>query len=283
MYLKFANKLKHKSIHSMENYMNNITELWYVNKRTGIEEQLSDSDVLAHKRVNYESPKGKYTLSITPVVFEEDDRYWAYTTGKIVTKKEDKTGKILFTVFRNSEKFPFVFLEGHSDGHDYLICGEDYQGQTILQLDTGERMDYIGEKAKRNMEFCWQKFHLSPNGKTLAVEGYAKNKPKDMIEYRSIRFFDIKNPLDLPYREVGNRISFHYDSGVAWEDDNHFTISVVEDRRKEDLKRVKDLPEEERMKCLESANYGKRNTVYSVPVDGGEEDIKEVYSEWFST
>tara|TARA_R110002096_G_scaffold429850_1_gene643136 strand:+ start:4175 stop:4984 length:810 start_codon:yes stop_codon:yes gene_type:complete len=262
---------------------NNISERWYRNKRAEVDDKIEDGKVLSEKRKEYESPQNKYILSITPVAFKEDNRYWAYTIGKVYKKLKNKTGEHICTIYRNSEKFPFVFLENQDDGHDYFISGEDYQGQTVVQLDTKERYDFIGEKAKRDMEFCWQKFHQSPNKQIIAVEGHAKNKPTEMSEYRSIRFFKFEDKMALPYEEYGNRISFHYDDAIGWEDDEHFLVSVIEDRRKDDLKRVKDLPKKERMKCLEDNNFGRRNIVYRVPILGGEEDIKEVYSEWLPT
>ena len=261
--------------------MNNISERWYKTKRRDVEDRITEGELLANKRKQYESPEKKYVLSITPVAFREDGRYWAYTIGKVYKKTKNKTGKLVVTIHRNSEKFPFAFFEG-LDGKDYFICGEDYQGQTIVCLNNGDRVDFIGEKAKRNMEFCWQKFHLSPNKKIIAVEGHSRNKPSEVAEYRGVRFFNFEEKMELPYQEFGNRISFHYDNAIGWEDDSHFLISVVEDRRKDDLMKVRDLPKEERMECYEDNNFGRRNIVYRVPVEGGEEDIKEVYSEWIT-
>ena len=263
--------------------MNNISENWYTAKRRDIEGKIENGKMLSAKRKQYDSPQKKYLLSITPVAFKEDERYWAFTIGKVFKTSNRKTGNVVATIHRNSEKFPYAFFENQEDGHDYFICGEDYQGQTIIQLDTGKRVEYIGEKAKRNMEFCWQKFHLSPNKDILAVEGHARNKPSEVTEYRGVRFFEFNKKLELPYEELGNRISFHYDNAMGWEDESHFLVSVIDDRRKEDLKRVRDLPKKERMKCLEDNNFGRRNIVYRVPVEGGEEDIKEVYSEWITT
>jgi len=60
-------------------------------------------------------------------------------------------------------------------------------------------------------------------------------------------------------------------------------VAVIEDRRKEDLKRVRDLPKKERIECIENNKFGRRNIVYRVPIGGGKEDIKEVYSEWIAS
>jgi len=262
--------------------MNNISEEWYYTKRKDIEKKIENGKILSSKRKQFVSPKGKYVLTITPVAFKEDKRFWAFTIGKIYKKDKNMTGKLITTIHRNSEKFPFIFVEDQ-DGHDYFVCGEDYQGQTIVQLDTGEQIDFIGEKAKRNMEFCQQKFHLSPNKKIIAIEGHARNKPNDVTEFRSIRFYNFDAPMKLPLEETGNRISFHYNEGIGWEDDNHFVVAVIEDRRKEDLKRVRDLPKKERIECIENNKFGRRNIVYRVPIGGGKEDIKEVYSEWIAS
>jgi len=263
---------------------NNTPERWYIKKRQDIEKKIEEGSILHHKRKTFDSPKSNYILSVSPVAFKEDKRVWGYTVGKIFRKKMDKTGSLIDKLHRNSEKFPFIFIETHIDGHDYFIGGEDYQGQTVIRLDTSERVDFIGEKAKRDMEFCWQKFHLSPNRKIMAIEGYSKNKPTEYNEYQNIRFYNFENPLSLPYEEVGNRISFPYNEVVSWEDDGHLLVSVIEDRCKKDTdKKVGDLSTEERLKCIESKEHGKRNIVYRVPIDGSTESIKEVYSEWYNT
>jgi hypothetical protein len=262
--------------------MNNISERWYKTKRRDIEDKIDNGEMLSNKRKQFESPLKKYVLSITPVAFKEDERFWAFCIGKVYKKTKNKTGKLIATIHRNSDKFPFAFFENQEDGNDYFVAGEDYQGQTIVSLSDEDRVDYIGEKAKRNMEFSWQKFHLSPNNKILAVEGHAKFKPNEVAEYRGVRFFNFENKMELPYEELGNRISFHYDDVIGWEDDSHFLVSVIEDRRKDDLEKVRELSKEERLKCLESNNFGRRNIVYRVPIEGGKEDIKEVYSEWIT-
>jgi cold shock CspA family protein len=202
---------------------------------------------------------------------------WAFTYCNIYKGK-----KLLQNIRRNSEKFPFKFIENHTDGHDYFICGEDYQGQTIIQLDTNERVDYIGEKGQRGLEFCWQKVFVSPDHKKIAVQGFAKNKPKDYVEYRGIRFYEFDEPMNLPLGETGDRIGYPFDEAISWEDSEHFLVAVDEERRQSDDKKISSMTEEERKETLSDSGEGFaiKRVIYSQPVQDGVR--KEVYSEWLT-
>ena len=95
--------------------MNNISEKWYKLKRKQIEDKIELGKTLSDKRKQYESPMEKYVLSIIPVAFKEDSRYWAFTIGKVYKKNKNKTGSLICTIHRNSEKFPFAFFENQED------------------------------------------------------------------------------------------------------------------------------------------------------------------------
>ena len=75
--------------------MNNISERWYKTKRREIEEKIDNGEMLSNKRMQYESPLKKYVLSITPVAFKEDSRYWAFTIGKVYKKAKSTDGLML--------------------------------------------------------------------------------------------------------------------------------------------------------------------------------------------
>ena len=81
---------------------NNISEKWYRVRRTDVDDRIEDGKILSDKRKEYVSPKEKYVLSITPVAFKEDGRYWAYTIGKVYKKLKDRTGEHVCTVYRLS-------------------------------------------------------------------------------------------------------------------------------------------------------------------------------------
>lgn len=144
------------------------------------------------------SPGGQYRLVLT----EHETRRgcWAYTKGKVF-----KGDQLLFEVCRNYSHFPYLFVEGHPNGHDYLVCGEDYQGQTVLELDTGKRVDYLPPNALKGHGFCWAQIHISPSKNTLAVEGCIWAGPEEVM------IMDFSDPMSLPYPllERGDHPNFY--------------------------------------------------------------------------
>ena len=95
---------------------------------------VSPGEVATHK-----SPSGRYQLDVTR--FSTGPNTWAYSRGRVFGSDQEPP---LAVVDRNFGSFPFSWSEGHPSGHDYLVCGEDYQGQTVIELDTGRRVDHVG-------------------------------------------------------------------------------------------------------------------------------------------
>lgn len=129
------------------------------------------------------SPNGKYRLVITAYSTKKD--CWSYTQGLIYNA--DKV-EPLFEVQRNYSSFPYSWIE-HPNGHEYLVCGADYQGQTVLELDTGNRKDFIPEEAKKGEGFCWVQYRFDAASKVLVVAGCYWACP---YEYK---FYDFSNPM----------------------------------------------------------------------------------------
>jgi hypothetical protein len=85
------------------------------------------------------SPDGKYRLVVTS--YSTTKGCWNYTQGLIYSVNKVEP---LFEVQRNYSSFPYTWVN-HPNGHQYLVCGADYQGQTVLELDTGKRKDFVPE------------------------------------------------------------------------------------------------------------------------------------------
>lgn len=130
----------------------------------------------------HSSPSGKYSLNITQNPTKPG--CWNYSTGEV-----SKDNVVLATVNRNYSCFPFLFIENHPNGHDYLICGEDYQGQTVIELDTGKRRDFLPDEAKDGIGFCWAGYEFDIPSQVLIVDGCYWACP---YEYR---FFDFSDPM----------------------------------------------------------------------------------------
>lgn len=176
------------------------------------------------------SPDGKHRLVITPYSTKKD--CWSYTQGLVY-----KTGnsKLLFEVQRNYCSFPYSWID-HPNGHQYLICGEDYQGQTILELNTGKRLDFLPPEAKDGAGFCWVQHRFDPVSKTLVVCGCVWACPYEF------RFYDFSNPMEgWPKIET---VDTYVDDDPMWptfESDGTIKTYCTQSYEKEDEE--KDTPE----------------------------------------
>ena len=133
------------------------------------------------------SPSTKYRLVIT--YHSNGPGLFSYSKGTIY-----RTGNTepLATVCRNYGSFPFAWVEGHQKG-DFLVCGYDYQGNTVVDLTTGKRVDYLPPEAADGVAFCWADIHPSPQGSLLAVEGCFWACPYEVI------IVDFSDPMKMPW------------------------------------------------------------------------------------
>jgi len=125
------------------------------------------------------SPSGHYQLEVSKQATRPG--CWDYATG--VVSRSD--GEVIETVNRNYGSFPYAFVEGHPNGHDYLVCGSHYMGQTVIELDTGKRVDIMSPDG-----FCWASSKWSPTLQCLVVDGCHWACPYEN------RFFDFSNPME---------------------------------------------------------------------------------------
>lgn len=133
----------------------------------------------------YLSPSGKYKLVVTS--FTSGPGTWNVTEGKIFKVDSDTP---ITSIRRNYSAFPYLFIEGHANGHDYLIGGEDYQGQTVIELDTGKRRELLPEEAKQGHGFCWASYTYNAEAKLVTVDGCYWAAPYEF------RFYDFSDPMN---------------------------------------------------------------------------------------
>ena len=127
------------------------------------------------------SPSGKYRLAVTP--YGTKPGCWGYSRGEVYRGDEQ-----VADVKRNYSSFPFSWIE-HPSGHEYLVCGADYQGQTVIELDTGVRKDFLPDAAEKGIGFCWVVHRFYEQSRILVVEGCIWACPYEF------RFYDFSDPM----------------------------------------------------------------------------------------
>lgn len=177
------------------------------------------------------APSGRFRLEVSR--HPTRPGCWDYTSGRVY--RDDDEQRIAL-VERNFSHFPFSWCEQHPSGHSYLICGEDYQGQTIVELDTCTRVDHIPPEAKQGNAFCWAAHYPSPDGRFLFVDGCIWGGSYELI------LFDFSNPLSPPYPELRR--------WPVWEvkgfrSDGSFEFEYEQEVRRSDDQPVDDLDTDE--------------------------------------
>lgn len=150
-------------------------------------ERFTPEKARVDQRREYLSPSGVYKLVVTPFATTG----WNYSQGLVYRGDE-----LVAEVQRNYGQFPFAWVEGHAKG-DFLVCGEDYQGQTVVNLKTGARRDHLPDGAEKGHGFCWALIHPNASGSMLAVEGCY------WAAWYEVRVYDFSEPMLLPWPEIG--------------------------------------------------------------------------------
>ena len=254
--------------------MNYATDPWYEDRRNRVIKAVSLGRPLKGKKEIRKSPSEKYKLELTPYAVN-GMRCPFYSVVEIVRISDgERMGKII----RNEADFPFLFIE-EQDGKDYLVCAEDYQGFTLVNITDGKKYDFIPEKSKRELALQITDFYISPNKKCIAIEGFCKSKPSDFIDSDEIHFYKIKDLTKLPYQEVDIRITFAYDKVIGWENNEKFIISRIEDYIMPSGVCLDDVKnEKERLDLLIVGNIKKQTAYYAYSPKTGE--MQKVFSEW---
>lgn len=154
------------------------------------------------------SPSNKYRLKIECYEYREGYRRYSYSKGTITDSNE----QIVSVINRNYGHFPFLWIE--KQDKEYLLCGIDYQGYTIVDLQSGESESYVPEDAYEGLGFCWAAMYHKKNNNRIAVEGCIWAHEYELIIYH------FEDPMQLPYREI-MRIS-PYETFDGWINDMEF-------------------------------------------------------------
>jgi hypothetical protein len=183
------------------------------------------------------SPCGNYRLEICQ--YSTGPSTWIVSRG-IVTCQRD--GQLIADVKRNHGHFWHAWVK-HPNGNDYLLCGEDYQGYSVINLTTGKSNIYFPDAGYKGGGFCWTAVYASPERLMLAVDGCYWACPYE------IAFFDFRHPDQLPLTELARTDNGCVDACQGWIDNETFVFTCEIEIRKSDGARYDSLSprEQERL------------------------------------
>ncbi|UTC66793.1 MULTISPECIES: hypothetical protein [unclassified Treponema] len=100
-------------------------------------------------------------------------------------------GDVLYTKWHCfNDSSVFYQLISHKNGKEYLIFRQDLYGYSVLDMESGEIMQFFPECSFEGVEtFIWTKVHYHPANNVLAVEGCYWACPY------GVQLFDFENPM----------------------------------------------------------------------------------------
>lgn len=256
---------------------------WYRKKRLMVQDAFQLGKPKLHLSKTETSPSERYYLEVVP--YEISKNGWDYCEGVVFRKgTRDK----ISTVHRNYGSMPIAWCENHlKTRDDYLICGEDYQGLTVVNLNTHEKFDWISDEAEGGGGFCMVDAIVSPDHSIIAVHGCFWGGPYE------IKFFDFNDPEKLPWRELGTFPGFvpmfgsHYaiDEIIAWDDDQTLLCTTVSYHHAVNQTRIEEIEDEEEFDWLwedPEERISVCTTSVSLTPDGKSEVLEHSWSEYDS-
>ncbi len=160
------------------------------------------------------SPSGRYSLTTTK--YTSGPQSWNYSRGIV---RDLATDRIVADVIRNYGHFWFAWASLRK--REFLLCGEDYQGYNVIDLEKAENVLTFPKEAFDGYGFCWAAVHPSPSGHLLAVEGCYWGGPYDLV------FYDFSAPMRSLAPGIG-RIE-DLEETFGWIDQDRFRYAAGED------------------------------------------------------
>lgn len=167
-------------------------DLKYIENRKAFEAHFSTYTEIEDSREEFLSPSSLYKLQVSAYGPGQQPA-WRYSRG-VVSRQSD--GHIIADVKRNIGHFWHAWVE-HPNGNEYLLCGEDYQGYSVVNLSSTSYQTYFPEEGHKGFGFCWTAVYPSPDKLTLAINGCYWGGPTEIV------FYDFRTPDFLPYKELG--------------------------------------------------------------------------------
>jgi len=178
--------------------------------RANMARYLQKASLIPDKHETYDSPSGNYRMEIAAY---RSPAYSMHRRISIATITDQRSGEHAATIARNYNPFWYCWLE--RDDVEYLVCSEDFEGQTVVDL-TQRRMESYSSPDDR---FIWAEFYPSPSKNKIAILGCYWACPYEVIVY------DFTDPLDLPLKRIKEiDLPDNLATFKEWLNDNEFTV-----------------------------------------------------------
>jgi hypothetical protein len=153
-------------------------------------------------------------------------------------------------------------MEDHPNGNDYLFCGEDYQGYSLINLTTGAYKVHRPEAMLKGFGFCFASVSYSPDFKKLVVHGCYWACPYE------VRVYDIsdieQDVLDYPLFVSDH---FRLDHVRGWESNTVIDCSIEEDYDPQIQKYEREMTDKEFDDCDSNDRWETHHKKVSVVFD----------------
>lgn len=182
----------------------------YVERRKHVEQFFIASNLKPDSKKVAISPSGRFQIEISRYLTLPNS--WEYSRGIV---SNTSNGEIIADIKRNYGHFWHAWVE-HPNGNEYLLCGEDYQGYSVLNLQNGKYQAHFPEAGYKGVGFCWIAVYPSPDRLVLAVDGCYWGCPYELV------IVDFREPENTPYSEL---VRFDaLDSCEGWIDNDTFSL-----------------------------------------------------------
>ena len=171
-------------IASEKHYVSPDLPAWYTEHVATNREYYSDLSFQGHSREEF-SPCGNYRLVVS--WYKSKPGYMGLSRGTVL---DVTTHEVIADIYRNYPHFWSCWAS--QNGKSYLLCGEDYQGYTVVDLANKTTTHCVPSGAEKGHGFCW--ITVEQQDDILVVVGCFWACPEERREY------DFSNPEQLPYK-----------------------------------------------------------------------------------
>lgn len=177
--------------------------------RKSLEQLFDPARIVPEDHIDDLSPCGRYSLEVDSYTTPACPDYAAISMAEV---RSTATGDLIARIKRNDDRWFHGWIISN-DG-DYLVCSEDLEGQTVIDLRNGQVASYTSS----DDPYIWCEFYPSPDRKRLAVLGCYWACPYMIVVY------DFQSPMSLPLPKIADLVLGPHENFGHWLDNDRFTL-----------------------------------------------------------